>query len=153
MRAKMRRNGMAVLALAIVLSPLAGGRVLGDPSRVERMVPTHGNYCGPSRDGRIDYKRQMCVRPGTAVPIDQTDAACRRHDQTYARQGMTMFTPPSDPRRQAADGRLIQDLQRARVRSPGEAAYNAGAQVTFGGIHAADRMVRSPSGIIPLVPR
>jgi hypothetical protein len=132
---------------------LAVGRVQGEPSRIERMVPSHGSYCGPSRDGRIDYKRQMCVRPGPAVPIDQTDAACKRHDEAYARQGMTMFTPPFDPRRQAADRQFIRDLQRARVRSPGEAAYNAGAQVTFGGIHAADRAVLPPSGIIPLLPR
>lgn len=142
----MKNHDGRIWVLALLAVALPSGAFAQVQRALERAVPGYGNYCGPTRDGSYSragspitgWMGRPIGEPGSVPPMDQTDAACKRHDQAYARQGMTMFTPTTDPRRQRVDSRFIEELRRAQTRSPGEAIYNRGAQGAFSAMHSQD---------------
>jgi hypothetical protein len=95
-------------------------------------VLKHGNYCGPGyTGGQKSTKSDNACKADWKPPVDQTDAACQKHDYAYARAGVTANTPQSNPDKKAADLQLIRNLQAAKLATKKEEAYNQAAQAVF----------------------
>lgn len=83
-------------------------RQYASPARSDNSgVPIHGYFCGPGYPGLTGKTKEERVQELEAIsPFDDVDAACKRHDICYERDGFGS---------RACDGALHRDLKRLQL--------------------------------------
>jgi len=95
---------------------------------LNRLIPRHGNYCGPGwTAGKDTFSEEVIPSPdGTylVAPVDEEDAICKRHDEAYGRA-------KNDPRKvYLADEEMVNDLKSLSL-DKGLSNYGASAKLAI----------------------